>query len=107
MFASCAPNASIRRAFRAAFPLVTRYEAHEIRHRGHRNYLIFYRVEADRAVVIHVLYGARDYEAILFRCLSGSDDKVVLNPLTVGAWPKDIGLAIFYLRNSKRLNYVQ
>jgi plasmid stabilization system protein ParE len=29
-------------------------------------YLIFYRVEADRVSIIHILHGARDYEALLF-----------------------------------------
>ncbi len=52
--------------FPERFPVVARYEAHGIRHRGHGNYLIFYRVEADRVVVIHVLHGAMDYAAILF-----------------------------------------
>jgi plasmid stabilization system protein ParE len=48
------------------FPLVPRYEHLGIRHRAHGNYLIFYRVEADRVSVIHILHGARDYEALLF-----------------------------------------
>lgn len=51
-----------------AFPLVPRYEAQAVRRRVHGNYLIFYRVEADRdrVVVLHVLHGAMDYAAILF-----------------------------------------
>lgn len=44
-----------------AFSLVPRYEAHGIRRRVHGNYLIFYRVEAERVVIIHVLHGALDY----------------------------------------------
>lgn len=48
------------------FPLVPRYEQHGIRRRNHRGYLIFYRVEEDRITVIHIVHGARDYEAILF-----------------------------------------
>jgi toxin ParE1/3/4 len=32
----------------------------------HGNYLIFYRIDPDHVVVVHVLHGARDYEAILF-----------------------------------------
>lgn len=48
------------------FPLVLRYEAHGIRRRGHRDYLIFYRVEEGRVIVLHILHGARDYGAILF-----------------------------------------
>ncbi|RMU07930.1 hypothetical protein ALP36_200131 [Pseudomonas syringae pv. coriandricola] len=41
-----------------AFPLVPRYG---IRRRVHGNYAIFYRVEADRVIVVHVLHGAMDY----------------------------------------------
>lgn len=48
------------------FPLVPRYEALGIRRRRHGNYLIFYRVEVERLVVIHILHGAQDYDAILF-----------------------------------------
>ena len=49
-----------------AYPLVPRYEHAGIRRKVHRDYLIFYRVDADRIIVIHILHGARDYEAILF-----------------------------------------
>ena len=49
-----------------AYPLVPRYEHTGVRRRVHGNYLIFYRVEADLAVVLHVLHGARDYEPLLF-----------------------------------------
>lgn len=48
------------------FPLVPRYEASGVRHRVHGNYLIFYRVEPEKVVVIHILHGAQDYAAILF-----------------------------------------
>ncbi|MDM9621985.1 type II toxin-antitoxin system RelE/ParE family toxin [Rhizobium sp. S96] len=48
------------------FALVPRYEHHHIRCRVHGNYLIFYRVEAGRVVIIHILHGATDYGAILF-----------------------------------------
>lgn len=48
------------------FPLVPRYERLGVRRRAHGNYLIFYRIEAARVTVIHVLHGARDYEALLF-----------------------------------------
>jgi plasmid stabilization system protein ParE len=48
------------------FALVPRYERHGIRRRVHGNYLIFYRIDADRVTVIHVLHGARDYAAVLF-----------------------------------------
>ena len=48
------------------FPLVPRYEAAGVRRRGHGNYLIFYRIEDDKIVIIHILHGAQDYSAILF-----------------------------------------
>jgi len=48
------------------FALVPRYEHHDIRRRVHGNYLIFYRVENARVVIVHVLHGATDYGAILF-----------------------------------------
>lgn len=48
------------------FPLVARYESHGIRHRVHGNHLIFYRVETDKVVVVHVLHGAMDYSELLF-----------------------------------------
>ncbi|RUW30387.1 MAG: type II toxin-antitoxin system RelE/ParE family toxin [Mesorhizobium sp.] len=47
-------------------PLVPRYEQHGIRRRVHGGYLIFYRVEREQIVIIHVLHGAMDYAAILF-----------------------------------------
>ncbi|MGZ8218664.1 type II toxin-antitoxin system RelE/ParE family toxin [Methylomagnum sp.] len=49
-----------------AFPLIPRYERHGIRRRAHRDYLIFYRVGEGFVEVIHILHGARDYEALLF-----------------------------------------
>ncbi len=49
-----------------AFPLVPRYERHGIRRRPYGRYLIFYRIEGDRVVVVHILHGARDYESLLF-----------------------------------------
>ncbi len=48
------------------FPLVARYQAAGVRRRVHGDYLIFYRVERDRVVILHILHGARDYGAILF-----------------------------------------
>ena len=48
------------------FPLVPRYERHGIRRRVDGNYLIFYRIKNEMVVVLHVLHGAMDYEAILF-----------------------------------------
>ncbi len=47
------------------FGLVPRYEHHGVRRRVHGNYLIFYRVENAKVVIIHVLHGATDYGAIL------------------------------------------
>lgn len=48
------------------FLLVPRYERHGVRRLVHGAYLIFYRVEDDRVSIIHILHGARDYEALLF-----------------------------------------
>ena len=48
-----------------AFPLVPRYESLGIRRRPFRDYLIFYRVEDDRVSIVHILRGAKDYEAVL------------------------------------------
>jgi toxin ParE1/3/4 len=53
-------------AFAERFPLVPRYENEGVRHRVHGNYLIFYRVEEDAVIVIHVLHGATDYGDVLF-----------------------------------------
>ena len=52
--------------FPERFPLVPRYESQRVRHRAKGNYLIFYRVEPARVVVLHVLHGAMDYSALLF-----------------------------------------
>ena len=49
-----------------AWPIVQRYEHHGVRRRVHGRYLIFYRVTEGRIVVLHVLNGAMDVEAILF-----------------------------------------
>jgi toxin ParE1/3/4 len=49
-----------------AFPLVPRYEHHGIRRRPFGNYLIFYRIEDNRVSIVHIMHGARDYEALLF-----------------------------------------
>jgi toxin ParE1/3/4 len=49
-----------------AFPLVPRYEHFGIRRRPWRDYLIFYRIEDERIAIVHILHGARDYEALLF-----------------------------------------
>lgn len=49
----------------ARFPLVDRYAASGIRRCLHGGYLIFYRIEPERVVVLHILHGARDYGAML------------------------------------------
>jgi len=49
-----------------AWPVVPRYEAFGIRRRLHRDYLIFYRIGAERIEVIHILHSARHYEPLLF-----------------------------------------
>lgn len=49
-----------------AFPVVPRYAHLDVRRRVHGSYSIFYRVVDERVTVIHVLHGARDYEALLF-----------------------------------------
>lgn len=48
------------------FPLVPRYESRGVRRRVHGAYLIFYRLEDDHVSILHILHGARDYEALLF-----------------------------------------
>lgn len=47
------------------FPLVPRYEATGVRRRVHGDYLIFFRVEAEKVVIIHILHGAQNYSTIL------------------------------------------
>lgn len=46
--------------------LVPRWEAMGVRRAIHGRYLIFYRIDPEAVVVLHVLSGAMDYEAILF-----------------------------------------
>lgn len=48
------------------FPLVPRYEHLGVRRRVHGDHLIFYRVEPDTVIILHILHGAMDYEPILF-----------------------------------------
>lgn len=52
--------------FPQGFPLVPRYEQQGVRRRLHGNHLIFYRVEPERVVVLHVVHGAQGYGDILF-----------------------------------------
>ena len=51
--------------FPERFPLVPRYERDGVRHRVHGNYLIFYRFQAQKVIVVHVLHGAMDYLDLL------------------------------------------
>jgi len=51
--------------FPERFAVVQRYEPQGIRHRVCGNYLIHYRVEQTRVVVLHILHGAMDYSALL------------------------------------------
>jgi plasmid stabilization system protein ParE len=48
------------------YQLIPGFEDRGVRRVPHGNYLIFYRVIEDAIEVLHVLHGARDYEAILF-----------------------------------------
>ncbi|WP_109366661.1 type II toxin-antitoxin system RelE/ParE family toxin [Ochrobactrum soli] len=48
-----------------AFPLVPRYESQRIRRHVYGNYLIFYRADETRIVILHVFNGAMDYAAHL------------------------------------------
>ena len=50
-----------------AYTLVARYERFGIHRCVHGNYLIFYRLQQKVIEVIHILQGARDMEALLFR----------------------------------------
>ena len=52
--------------FPERFPLVPRYEARGVRRRVHGNYLIFYRVEADQVIILHILRGTVDHATRLF-----------------------------------------
>ncbi len=49
-----------------AFPLVQRHERFGTRRRSHGNYLIFYEIHDGGIEVLHIIHGARDYEALLF-----------------------------------------
>jgi len=49
-----------------AYPLVPRYEQFGVRRSPFGQFLIFYRVGDDAVEVIHILHGARGYEALLF-----------------------------------------
>jgi toxin ParE1/3/4 len=48
-----------------AHPLAERYEHLGLRRRPYRDYLIFYRIDANIVRVIAIVHGARDYDRIL------------------------------------------
>ncbi len=52
--------------FPERFPLLAGYEEQALRYRVHGNYLIFYRVEGEEVIVIHILHGAMNYTDVLF-----------------------------------------
>ena len=52
--------------FSRAFPLLPRYEHHDIRRRLYRNYLIFYRVTGDDVEILRIVHGRRDLETLIF-----------------------------------------
>lgn len=49
-----------------AFPKLTRYEPSGIRRRVHGSYQIFYRIDGQQVIILHILHGAMDYATILF-----------------------------------------
>jgi toxin ParE1/3/4 len=49
-----------------AYPLIPRYEALGIRRKPYRDYLILYRVEGDRLIILHIVHGSRDLERLIF-----------------------------------------
>ncbi len=48
-----------------AFPVVAHRRGENLRRRAHRGYLIFYQVTDRAVIVLRVLHGARDWEALL------------------------------------------
>jgi plasmid stabilization system protein ParE len=48
-----------------AFPLVPRYRELGIRQRPVAGYLVFCRISSGQVEVLHIVHGARDYEALL------------------------------------------
>lgn len=52
--------------FPERFPLVPRYEANGVRQCIHGNHLIFYRVNSEKVIIIHILHGAQNYGTLLF-----------------------------------------
>ncbi|GGF52722.1 plasmid stabilization protein [Azorhizobium oxalatiphilum] len=54
------------RATPKAYPLAPPHEAEGIRRCVQGQYLIFYRIDGDRLLVLHVFHGAMDYEPLFF-----------------------------------------
>lgn len=50
-----------------AFPLVSWLGAESVRRKVFRDYLIFYRVDAGRIVILRIVHGARDADQWLMR----------------------------------------
>jgi len=48
-----------------AYPLVDQFADEEVRRRVYGDYLILYSIETDRVVILFIVHGARDYEALL------------------------------------------
>lgn len=48
------------------FPLLPLREKSGIRRRVYGKYLIIYQIESTRVIVLRILHGARDYDALLF-----------------------------------------
>lgn len=49
------------------FPVIRRRSGFEIRRCVHRDYLILYRIDRERIVVLRIVNGAMDYESLLDR----------------------------------------
>lgn len=49
-----------------AYPLLPRYKTTEIRRCVYHNYSIFYVVSENNIEILRILYGARNYEQLLF-----------------------------------------
>ena len=47
------------------FPTVVRLAGHSLRKLSHRDYLIFYTVEAERVDILRIAHGARDWAALI------------------------------------------
>lgn len=48
------------------WPMVPRYEHIGYRRKAYKQYLIFYRLSADRIEIVRILHGRRDIERLLF-----------------------------------------